>query len=79
MSSANFKIAQSIFADILEIPADRITPTSTPDTLAGWDSVRHMNLILALEEELGIEFSESEIEATNDLPGILKLLDAKLI
>ena len=71
-------MVQRLFADILEIPVASITPTSTPDTLSGWDSVRHMNLILGIENELGLEFTESEIESATDVPSILKLLDTKI-
>jgi acyl carrier protein len=35
---------------------------ATPGTIAAWDSLRHMNLVLALEEEFDIRFPENEIE-----------------
>ena len=38
-----------------------ITLNSSPDTVDGWDSLQHLNLILALEEEFGISFSESQM------------------
>ncbi len=77
MSSPHFILVQRILADILEIPADQITPESSPESLYQWDSIRHMNMILALEGELGVEFSAEEIEQTNDVPKILMLLSAK--
>lgn len=78
MTSRHFPLVQRVLADILEIPADKITPESSPDTLHQWDSIRHMNMILAVEGELGIEFSADEIERTNDVPTILSLLSAKV-
>jgi len=78
LTSPHFELLQRLFADILEVPPSSITPTSSPDTLAGWDSVRQMNLILGIEGELGLEFTEAEIESATDVPSILKLLDAKL-
>lgn len=78
MTSPHFETVQRLFSDILEISADLVTITSTPDTLPGWDSVRQMNLILSMEGEFGIEFTEAEIESATTLPAILSLLDAKL-
>lgn len=46
---------------VLEVPVDEIELTSSPDTLASWDSLKHMNLILALEEEFGVMFDDDQI------------------
>ena len=40
---------------------DQIDLNSSPDTIEGWDSYGHMNLILALENEFGVEFDETMI------------------
>ena len=46
---------------VLEVTVDEIELTSSPDTLASWDSLKHMNLILALEEEFGVMFDDDQI------------------
>lgn len=74
---SQFETVQRIFSDILEIPPARITPESTPDELEQWDSIRHMNILLAIEGELGIEFSAAEIEQMVDMPHILAVLATK--
>jgi len=33
---------------------------ASPDTIENWDSLRHMNLVLALEEEFGIELTDDQ-------------------
>ncbi|MBP3303120.1 MAG: acyl carrier protein [Opitutales bacterium] len=43
-----------------------------------WDSVNHLNLILALEAEFGVSFEPEEIAAMQDLDTVKKLLAAKL-
>lgn len=32
-----------------------------PGTIAAWDSVNHLNLVLAIEDEFGVQFTTSEI------------------
>jgi len=55
---------------VFEIPIDQISEDSSPDTIESWDSLKHMNLVIALEEEFDCQFSDSEI---------LDLLSYKLI
>lgn len=42
-----------VVSQVMGIPIAEVNMDSSPDTIAGWDSLKHMNLILALEEELG--------------------------
>jgi acyl carrier protein len=37
-----------------------IDDQSSPDTLEGWNSVSHIHLVLALEEEFGISLSPED-------------------
>ena len=47
---------QSIVADIFAIPKERITVDSSPDTIETWDSLQHLNLVLAVEQDFGVQF-----------------------
>ena len=60
------KVMASVFnMDISEIDND-----VSPDSIKTWDSLKHMTLVLALEEEFGIRFKQEQI---------LELLSFKLI
>ena len=50
-----------IVSQVMEVPVELLNGESSPDTVENWDSLRHMNLILALEEEFNINFSDEEI------------------
>jgi len=52
---------KKVFAAVFGVDIVSISEDSSPDSIANWDSLRHMNLIVALEEEFGIEFDEEEI------------------
>jgi acyl carrier protein len=45
----------------MNVPLEQVSEDSSPDTISGWDSLAHMNLVLALEEELGVEFTDVQI------------------
>ena len=60
MEAYQNKITQ-ILAIVLEVPTEQIDEASSPDTIVSWDSIKHMNLVIALEEEFDIEFTDNEI------------------
>ena len=44
-------------AEVLGISPETLSEESSPDTIPNWDSMNHLNLIMALESEFGIELS----------------------
>lgn len=50
----------SIVSSVMDVPVEEIHEDSSPDTIGNWDSVHHMNLILALEDEFGITFTDEQ-------------------
>jgi len=56
----NIKIKQ-VMSAVFEIPVESITNDSSSDTIENWDSLRHLNLILALEEEFGVTIPDEEV------------------
>ena len=73
MATGYGELEASVFAimgRVLGVPPESINADSSPDTLASWDSLAHMNLVLALEEELAVQFTEEQI---------VDMLNAKLV
>ena len=52
-----------IAARTLGVPRATVTVQSTPETIPSWDSLQQVHLVLALEEEFGIQFDVDEIAA----------------
>ena len=50
----------TILSGVLNIPVNKIGEDSSPDTVATWDSMSHVNLILALESQYGIQLDPAE-------------------
>jgi acyl carrier protein len=51
---------RDVFANALNQPPEKITPTTTKDTLPSWDSLRHLMLITAVENEFKIRIPMTE-------------------
>lgn len=67
-----------IAADVLEVKPERITESSTSENIETWDSVHHLNLILALEQEFALQFEPEEIDEMTGIRSVLAILDGKL-
>ena len=52
---------REVMAAILGLEEDEIEDDTSPNTVESWDSLKHMNLILALEEEFDVEFSDDQV------------------
>jgi acyl carrier protein len=65
-------------ADVLQVAPEKITDASTPEQIESWDSVQHLNLILALETHFKVEFEPEEIEQMNSIGKIASVLEAKI-
>ena len=63
-----------IAGDVMEAP---VTAESSPSTVEAWDSVRHLNLMLALEGEYGFEFSPEEMDEAKSVGQIARLVASK--
>lgn len=51
---------KQVMAIILNINPAEITADASMDTIASWDSLRHMNLVLALEDEFQVQIPDEE-------------------
>ena len=52
---------RDILADVLEISPDEVTPETGVGTVDTWDSFRHLQAILAIEGEYGVQFDPQRI------------------
>lgn len=68
---------KNVMSAVFEIPVDQIRDDSSPDTIGSWDSLKHMNLVVALEEEFEIEFTDDEIMESMNFSLIQLIIDGK--
>ena len=58
----NIELAiQEIMAVVFEMSKESITSESSQDSIRNWDSIKHLDLIISLEEEFNIIFPVEEI------------------
>ncbi len=62
---------------ILGISPNQITPQTSREDLAEWDSMGNLNLMLALEEQFGVSFTVDEMSGMRNIDSLNRLLEDK--
>jgi acyl carrier protein len=68
----------AVLASVMNVAPSTLTLETSRTSLEAWDSLKHMYLMLALEEEFGIEFSDAQIASLASASALLAAIVAKL-
>jgi len=63
-----------VMSQVLQVEPGDITQESSPESIERWDSLKHMQLIMALEDELGIQFPDDAIPELLTFAAIEKMV-----
>ena len=75
MSSTSERITK-IMVEIMEVDESSINQDTNPDNMPQWDSLSHVQILLAIEKEFNVTISPEEgIENMNSFKDILNFLD----
>jgi acyl carrier protein len=72
------KEVNSIFIDVLDDESVKLAPESTANDVEGWDSLTHIQLIVAIEKRFKIRFASREIQSWKNVGEMLDTIDSKL-
>jgi len=65
---------KKVMSSIFSIPVEDISDNTSSETISSWDSLNHMKLIVALEEEFNVEFSDDQILNMFSYSSIAKII-----
>ena len=63
-----------LLADLLQVPVAEITDDLEMKDVEAWDSLKHMELVVSLEETFGIQLTFDEIVAMQSVGEIKRVL-----
>jgi acyl carrier protein len=58
--SANESKLKKVLADVFKLDVEMVNDETSVDNVERWDSLNHLNLVLALELEFNVSFSEEQ-------------------
>lgn len=66
-----------IFRDLFGDDDIVLTPETTADDVPGWDSIKHISLVVAVEDRFGIKIATTELEGLRHVGDLVALVEAK--
>jgi acyl carrier protein len=73
-----FEKLNEIFCDVLDLDEVELTDKSSANDIEEWDSLSHIQLIVAIEKEFKIKFTSLEIMRWNNVGEMIDTILGKL-
>ncbi len=67
----------ALFREVFDDPDLVVSDSTTAADIPEWDSMTHITLIVAAEQEFGIHFRASEMDGMQDVGELARLIAAK--
>ncbi|MET0518437.1 MAG: acyl carrier protein [Burkholderiaceae bacterium] len=69
---------KTVMASVLEVEPASLGEDASMDNVPGWDSLKQMNLVLALEESFGVSIPDEDAANATSLKLIVLVLEEQL-
>jgi acyl carrier protein len=69
---------QPIFRDVLDRPNLNLTAASNASNVEDWDSLAHVNLVVAIEKHYKVKFALGELQDLKNVGDMAQLIQKKL-
>ena len=66
-----------IVADTLEISPEEVTPETSTESVESWDSFRHLQLVLSVEGEYGVQLDPQQVPELTSVAKLQAALEQK--
>ena len=66
-----------VFREVFMDDDITVGPETTAKDIADWDSLRHVNLLVAIEERFNVQFTSSEIENMAKVSDLEKVIASR--
>lgn len=69
-----FERLDEIFQDEFDDDTIHVTDATVADDIEDWDSLEHINLVVAVEKEFGMKFSMGEVTGMSNVGEMVDIL-----
>ena len=69
---------KNLMSAVFEVRSHDINNESSPDNIDSWDSIKHMNLVFAIEEEFNIKLTDDNIIELINMKNIMEMVLGKI-
>jgi len=68
---------KTVISNVFELTSDKIDELTTMESIEQWDSLKHLQLVMEIEEKFGVVFETEEILEITSFIGIKDILRNK--
>jgi acyl carrier protein len=65
---------RDVFADTFGRDGIALDPQTSAKDVAGWDSFRHIEILVAVEERFGVRFRTRDLDALRNVGDLVRLI-----
>ncbi len=71
------EILNGIFRQVFDDNSIELTKDTTADDIDDWDSLSHLNLVIAVEMKFGVKFALGELQSLKNVGDMADLIEKK--
>jgi acyl carrier protein len=73
-----YETLNEVFRDVFDDPSIEVDDSTTSDDIDGWDSLEHINLIAAVEQEFGVKFNMGQVVSMKNVGEMVDIIMSQL-
>jgi acyl carrier protein len=77
VSGSVWEKVAGIASDILGVAKSSLDASSGPEQIETWDSVEHLNLVMAIESHFSLQFTPEEMDRMTTLRRMAEIVEAR--
>lgn len=74
-----YSMLDEVFQDVFDDESIHVTPETTADDIEDWDSLEHINLVVAVENKFGIKFKMSEVVSFHNVGEMADVIASRAV
>lgn len=68
----------NVFRNVFDDESITVNENTTANDIDEWDSLEHINLVVAVEKEFNVKFNMGEVNSLKNVGEMVELIDSKL-
>ena len=78
MDKEIYERLNSVFRDIFDDETIEVNANTTSSDIEDWDSLEHINLIVAIEQEFGMKFNMNEVTTMKNVGEMVEIIKSRM-
>ena len=78
MDKEIYERLNNVFRDIFDDETIEVNANTTSSDIEDWDSLEHINLIVAIEQEFGMKFNMNEVTTMKNVGEMVEIIKSRM-